>query len=335
MPHRVQGTGLFELLASIQEGKTHILRNYMDNLDVMNSSRMGVVEGQVNMADATSGRVNGLIRMRSPDSIVPIPSNDIGAQAIQGLDYLDTVRVQRIGASMDMNEAQAQIMSSSATAAAGTLGEIEKMGGWYATNLVETLLKPAFMMVHRLLRTELGGPIMMKSRDAWVEQDTSQWQERDVVNVTMGMTTGEKAQKIRALQETIMQQTQIAAQGGMGMLVDKSKLYNALTDLARANDVTDPSQYWVNPDSEQAQQAEMQMAQQQEQQAVQMQQMEQQMVQMQHQFELQKQENDLKWKYYDTNMDAEIQEAKITSSTVVDMAKLNKEDSGAKEASQR
>ena len=50
--------------------------------------------------------------------------------------------------------------------------------------------------------------------------------------------------------------------------------------------------------------------------------MEQQMIQMQQQFELEKQANDLKWKYYDTNMDAEVQEAKMTASTVVDMAKL-------------
>ena len=35
------------------------------------------------------------------------------------------------------------------------------MGGWFATNLVETMLKPAFLAVHRLLRTEIAGPVMI------------------------------------------------------------------------------------------------------------------------------------------------------------------------------
>jgi len=335
MPHRVQGTGLFEVLASIQEGKTHILRNYMDNLDVMNSSRIGAVEGQVNMDDLTNGRINGVVRMRQPTSLVPLPSNDIGPQAIQGLDYLDQVRVQRIGASMDMNEAQAQLMKASATAAAGTLGEVEKMGGWYATNLVETLLKPAFLMVHRLLRTEIAGPVMMKQRGQWVESDTSQWPERETLEVTMGMTTAEKAQRIQALNAVVMQQESLAMGGGMGSLVDKSKLYNAMTDWLRANDLGQPEQYFVDPDSNEALTAEKQQVQNMQQQQEQMRQMEQQMIQMQQQFELQKQDNELKFKYYDANLDAEIQEAKITSSAVIDMKKINAEDARTREQTQQ
>jgi len=335
MPHRVQGTGLFEVLASIQEGKTHILRNYMDNLDVMNSSRIGAVEGQVNMDDLTNGRINGVVRMRQPTSLVPLPSNDIGPQAIQGLDYLDQVRVQRIGASMDMNEAQAQLMKASATAAAGTLGEVEKMGGWYATNLVETLLKPAFLMVHRLLRTEIAGPVMMKQRGQWVESDTSQWPERETLEVTMGMTTAEKAQRIQALNAVVMQQESLAMGGGMGSLVDKSKLYNAMTDWLRANDLGQPEQYFVDPDSNEALTAEKQQVQNMQQQQEQMRQMEQQMIQMQQQFELQKQDNELRFKYYDANLDAEIQEAKITSSAVIDMKKINAEDARTREQTQQ
>ena len=336
MPHRVQGTGLFELLAAIQEGKTHILRNYMDNLDVMNSSRIGAVEGQVNMSDLTSGRINGVVRMRNPNAVVPLPSNDIGPQAIQGLDYLDNVRVQRIGASMDMNEAQAALMSASATAAAGSLGMVEKMGGWFATNLVETMLKPAFMAVHRLLRTEIAGPVMMKQRGRWEQSDAGQWQERDVLEVVMGMTTAEKAQRLQGLSAVIQQQTGLAASGGMGSLVDKGKLYNAMTDYLRAADLGQPEQYFVDPDSEEAMAADQQAAQAQEQQQQQMQQMQQQMVQMQQQFELQKQDNDLKFKYYDANLDAEIEEAKLTASSIIDIKKLDNsvDKSDVKTASQ-
>ena len=334
MPHRVQGMGLFEVLASVQEGKTHVLRNYMDNLDVMNSSRMGVVEGQVNMSDATSGRVNGLIRIRNPNALVPIPSNDIGPQAIAGLNYLDQVRVQRIGASMDMNEAQAQLMSASATAAAGSLGQTEKMGGWFATNLVETLLKPAFMAVHRLLRTEIAGPVMMKQRGKWQQSDSSQWPERDIVDVVMGMTTAEKAQRVNALTVVIQQQTALAMGGGMGSLVDKSKVYNAMADWLRASDLGQPEQYFIDPESEEAHQAEQMQAQAQEQQKQELMAAQAKLAADQYAFELEKQRRDLEYKVWSDQLDAEVEEAKMTASTVVDMAKINKpEKPDAKAAS--
>jgi hypothetical protein len=49
MPHRIAGTGFGLLLGGIQAAKTHVLRQYMDNLTVMNGSRVAAVEGQVNM----------------------------------------------------------------------------------------------------------------------------------------------------------------------------------------------------------------------------------------------------------------------------------------------
>lgn len=313
-PHRVQGKGLADLLEEIQTGKTHILRNYMDNLEVMNASRVGAVEGQVNLDDLTNGRINGVVRVRNSQALFPLPSNDIGGQAMGGLGYLDQVRVQRIGASLDMNETQAQLMSSSATAAAGTLGQVEKMSGWFASNLVETLLKPAFLMVHRLLRTELGGPMKAKLRGKWVDDDSSRWEPRDQLEIVMGMTTAEKAHRIQALTGVISQQAAINAQGGGGILVDNKRIYNAMADWLRANDLGQPEQYILDPDSPQAQQAAQQQAQSQQQQQQQMQAMQEQLLQMQHAFELQKQENDLGWKTWNARLDAEIEEAKLTSS---------------------
>ena len=97
IPHRVQGMGLYELLQTIQAGKTHILRNYMDNLSAANGSRIGAVEGRVNMQDLTNGRINGVVRIKDATALVPLPPTDIGPQAMAGLSYLDHVRVARVG----------------------------------------------------------------------------------------------------------------------------------------------------------------------------------------------------------------------------------------------
>jgi hypothetical protein len=322
-PHRVQGTGVFELLKSIQDGKTGILRAYMDNLSVMNQSRLGVVEGMVNMTDLTNGRINGVVRMRSPDAIVPLPSADIGPQAMAGLSYMDQVRVQRIGASLDLNELQAQLMSASATAAAGQLGQVEKMSGWYATNLVETLVKPLFLMVHKVMRKEFPGPRGAKMRGAWQQTDPGQWQDREVASVLMGMTTQEKASRINALSQVITAQNQMLQAGGAGVLVDNSRLYNAMCDWIRANDLKAPDEYLIDPTSQAAQQAQQAQAQQQQAQQKKMEDLQREMVQMQHHFELLKQQKDLEYKVWSDQLDAEVEEAKITSSAVIDIKKIN------------
>lgn len=326
MPHRVQGQGLYELLQSIQAGKTHVLRNYMDNLTVMNGSRTAINEKRTNIEDLTNGRLNGVVRTDGPpmDCIMPLPATDIGPQAMAGLEYLDHVRVQRVGSSVDINEVQAQVMKSSATAAAGQLAMVEQMAGWFAANLVETLLKPAFMRVHRLLREELGGPTKAKIRGKWQDTDPSQWPERENITTNMGMTTAEKAARIGALNTVIAKQGEILMQGGDNVLTSLAKVYNAMCDWCRANDLDTPEQYLIDPTSPEAQQAMQQKAESQQQQ-MQAQQAQIQQLQKQVQdFELEKQSRDLRYKVWSDQLDAEVKEAQMTADNVVKMKQINK-----------
>ena len=76
VPHRIPGQGMYEIIGQIQEAKTYKLRNFMDNLAVMNQSRVGYLKGEVDVEDLLNGRVNGIVGMDRPDAIVPLPSND-------------------------------------------------------------------------------------------------------------------------------------------------------------------------------------------------------------------------------------------------------------------
>jgi hypothetical protein len=249
MPHRIEGSGIFELLKSVQDGKTYVLRQYLDNLSVMNASRLAVVEGRVNIADLTNGRINGIVRVKDPSAIMPLPSNDIGVQAIQGLNYLDSVRTERVGSTVDFNEAQTQLMASSTVAAAGQLAKVEQMAGWFASNLVNTLIKPAFLMVHKLLREESSEPMGVKLRGKWTTMEPAKFKVRKNAIITMGMTSTERASKIMALSTVISQQANLITIGANDVLVDFKKFYNSMADWIRANNLNDPSEYLIDPTS--------------------------------------------------------------------------------------
>lgn len=316
VPHRLEGLSLYDLLKAIQDGKSHVLRNYMDNLAAMNQSRIGAVEGQVNMGDLTNGRINGIVRMKRPDAIVPLPSADIGAQAMNGLNYLDQVRTQRVGSALDFNEAQAQLMGSSATAAAGQLAKVEQMAGWFADNLVNTILKAAFSMVHRILREETKQPISAKLRGQWIQMDPRQWKSRKNVRSTLGLTSSERASRIQALAGVIQQQQFIIQNGGNNILCDFSRYYNAMSDWIRANNLGDPDSYIIDPTSESSKQALGQAEQNMQQQKQEMIQMQTQMQQMQNAFELEKQQRDLDYKEWSDLLSAQIEQMKIHSDAV-------------------
>ena len=322
MPHRIAGTGLAELLQDLMLQKSHVLRQYMDNLSVMNGSRVGAVEGQVNMDDLTNGRINGVVRMRSPNAILPLPASDIGPQAIAALGYLDTVRTQRVGSALDFNEVQAQLMGTSATAAAGQLSKVEQMGGWFAGNIVRTMLLPLFTLVHRILRTEMAGPVMARIGGKWQQADTSTWQERLVTDIQMGMTTTEKAERIMALTQTITMMQQMIGSGGAGIICDLPRLYNAMGDWIRTAGLGSPDQYLIDPSSPESQQAAQQQQASAKQQAEQQVQIQSQLIRLQQDFELEKQRRDLEYKTWSDKLDAEVKEADMVSKGVIEVKKL-------------
>jgi hypothetical protein len=330
IPHRILGRSVFELLQNVQAGKTQILRAYMDNLSVMNASRVWANPSEVNMGDLTDGRINGVVRAQGPNSLGQMPATDIGPQAMAGLGYLDQVRAARVGASLDFNEVQSQIMASSATAAAGQLAKVEQMAGWFASNIVQTILKPLFLQVHRLLRTDMAGQVNAKIGGKWSQTDTGQWAERDITTVAMGMTTIQKAERMQSLQTVIGQLQGLIASGGEGIITDQSRLYNAMGDWIRAANLGAPDQYLIDPASPEARQAAQaqQQAAQQSAQAAKDAQIEMAvksqapLLQMQHHFKLTEQERELSYKVWSDQLDAEVKEADITAQSLIDVKKM-------------
>lgn len=315
MPHRLEGQGIFTLLKNVQESKTHILREYLDNLSVANLGRVAAVEGQVNMGDLTNGRHNGIVRVRSPGAVEPLPYSDVGGAALQGLQYMDKVRTDRIGTSVDFNEVQAQIMQSSAIAAVGTIANAEKMTALYTRNIVETLLKPLFKLVHDTLRTMVTDVMMVKMRGKWIPANPWEWMERPLVESSMGMTSLEKATRQQALQQVITMQQTLYQAGADDILVDLNNTYNALMDSLRSLDVQNPEEYYKDPMSQEAQQAMQQKAEQAQQQQQMMMEMQKQLEAFKQEFELEKQRRDLEYKKWSDELKADIEEAKMIQKT--------------------
>jgi hypothetical protein len=332
VPFRVAGQGMYQLMRQIQDAKTHTWRNYLDNLSVANNSRVVVVESQVNMKDVVNGRINGVIRAKREGAVTPMPASDIGAQSVQGLQALDMVRSDRGGQAVAINEADRQLMASSATAATGAIESSERMAGWYCHNMVHSLLADTYRLIHKKMRTKMKGETEAKLRGKWQKTDPASWKDRQHLEITLGLTSSERTHKINGLAQLISNQVSMMQQGGEGIITDKAKTYSAMADWIRASELGQPEEYLIDPEGEQATQY-----QQQAQQAQQQQQQKQDAL-MQKQIELEeakiiqdkyKVDEELKFKYYEAGLDAEIQEAKITTDTITKLETTNNADKRA------
>lgn len=332
-PHKFWGLSLYDRLKTVQDGKTAIQRQWLDNLANCNNSRT-VVNDSVTIDDVKIGRPGGIIRVEGMapvgEALMPLPVIDAGPAAMSFLAYFDQVRADRGGAALQMASGELQVASSQV----GSMGVDrifsvqEQLAGMIARTFAETLLRSTFMLVHRTLRTELAEPLTLRLADQWVQVDPSQWRERVRVNIKSGLTPGERSRKAAAMQAVMAVQQQMLQMGQDGTNVTLGNIYNAQLDMCSALEIEAGERYFTDPDSQHSQQ----VAQQKGQQNQQMQQMQMQLAQAQLQLEQMKlqldkakSDADIQFKYYDARLSAEVEEAKLVGSATADLQRIELE----------
>ena len=227
-----------------------------------------------------------------------------------------------------MNNSEMQIAGTSAAAAMGEYAAKEKMAGWYLSNLVQTLLKPTFLLIHATLRRDMRQPMNAKLHGEWVETNPAEWTARRVVDLTVGLTQQERRDKLGGLTTLIQKQGELLAQGEAGILTSKAKMHSAMADWIRCAEIGDPDEYIIDPESDEAVAASKQQQQTQAQQQQKIEQLQMAMYQAQQKLEWfdrnleeWKHKTQLEQDYYEANLDAEVAEAKMVSSNVADITK--------------
>jgi len=319
LPHRLTGTSQYDLMMPIQRAKTSVLRQLLDNQNVANNSRVGAVEGEVNLQDLASSRPGGIIRMRSPGAILPIPFNDVGGSCIQALTYLDHIRTMRGGSALEMQTGQMDLAKTSATAAAGEFDNKGKVTAFYCRNLVETMVRGTYLLIHQALRHFYDQEITAKLRGKWQTTNPKQWPARRSMRVIAGLSSTERRDKLAALGQNLQHQTMAMQAGLDGELVNADKIHETLADWLRAADLAPVESYYVDPKSEEAQQAKQGKQQAAQAQQQQMEQLQQRAFENEQQLKKYIHDSQLEFDRWKEQLHAEIEEAKIVGSVAGDL----------------
>ena len=275
------GKSLYDKLKEIQDQKTGFLRNSMDNAYHANNIRMGYVVGQANPDDVMNSKPGGTVRLKNPNALVPIKHTNILQNTLGMLGYLDKIRTERAGSSLDMNNENLPVGGETAHGAERIVSAKEQLASLIANTFAQTVVRDIYTIVHKVAREHITGDKQYKKADTWKSVNPSQWPIRNRIGIKVGMSQGERLQQSVALQGTMAKQAELMQQGMSGILVDASSIYKANIDFARLSGISNPEKYWVDPTSEKAMQAMQDQQKSSEQQKMEMQQQEQRMIQFQ------------------------------------------------------
>ena len=263
-PQRWLGVSLWDKLHDLESVKTETLRQYLDNMAYANNSEVLAVDGAVEMDDLKARRPGGINRVDDIGAVRELVVGDHGPSSLALLNYMDRVRSERVGSSLEISaHAELSVAADTAHGAEREYTAREAISRMITKTIGETLVRQTFMLIHQTIRQDFP------TEDAFTVDGYSpaDWPLRQDVEIIAGKSLHERSERRGALESVLIQQEKLFAAGlGSGILADMLTYHNALVDWTAAGGVQNSRRYWIDPRSEesvQAQQAAQQQAQQQ------------------------------------------------------------------------
>jgi hypothetical protein len=266
VPHRHVGESLDDELADIQEIKTALERQLLDNVYLTNNQRIAANE-RVNYRDLMTSTPGGIVRVKGSeaigDSLEPIQTMPILDKILPAIDYWDKTKEIRSGIrpGSDMDpDMLSNVTKGGFFEAMNRLSEkIEMM----TRMLAESGVKDMVLMVHDLLIRNQDQQRVVQMRGKWVPVNPKEWKERTDLTLKVGLGTGNKEQKRQDLGMLFQMQQAVLQAATSAPPPVYARVYALFSDLAKTMGVDVPEKYAVPPGSPEHMQMQQQASQQQ------------------------------------------------------------------------
>lgn len=259
--HRHEGRSIFDKTKMIEDWSRQLLRQMIDNLVEANNTttRYGPGVADEEIEDTDVGRA---IRAKAGE-VEPLKHNNIVGDSLAAMSYKDKLRKELGGSSIDMAN-EAIPVQQAAHSTERVMSAMELVVGMYAQNFANNLIRDAGVLLHEQMKL-LPGKIAFQDGNDWREVEPRYWIQRNRISVKLGKSQGDKARELAALDLVIDVQRADSQDGKFALLSDPMGAYEARMDLTRAAGLSDPGQYWVDPESPEGQAAQELVAEQAEQ----------------------------------------------------------------------
>jgi hypothetical protein len=234
IPHKFFGMSVADLVMDLQLIKSTLMRNLMDNAYNQNFGRYAVLEGQANLDDLLTQRPGGVVRVKSPNAVMPLATPPLQPESFQMLGYLDEVRESRTGVNKNTQGINADALTSHTTATAvnAVMTNAQSRVELIARQFAETGVKELMHCIYELLVKYQDKERVVMLRNEWVPVRPDMWNDKMDCTVSVALGNGSKDQQMAHLSQMLQFAAQ-AMQGGLP-IVTTQNMYNLGAALIKA-----------------------------------------------------------------------------------------------------
>lgn len=229
-PHILIGDSWADRTMDMQLYKSSLFRAVSDSAALSIFPRIVAVEGQVNVGDLLNTEIGAPIRARSLNAVSALAHPFIGKEMMPLLDTVDGIIERRTGQSkgaLGLDSDALQSSTSSAVGAAITASQAQSE--MLVRIFAETLLKPLFRGILRLLVAHQPRSRMTRLRGKWVDVDPRAWDADMDVTVNVALGSGLVEQKLARIEAINAKQESILTTMGLqNPLVSLAQYSNTL-----------------------------------------------------------------------------------------------------------
>ena len=248
MPHRFYGLSMYDLIGDIQQVKTTLLRQILNNAYLQNNSRNIVVDGQANIDDLLTSRAGGIVRVKSPNAVTPLTTPNFMQEGLAMIDKVDQIREARSGVTKMQMGLDPDIINKSHTTATST--NVMMNAGTQRIELIARNfsegIKRLFQGILTLVCKHQEQERIIQLRGKFISMNPREWVDRYNATVQVGLGSGSQDQRLEVLGRVLAVQEKLIGAGGMG-IVDPQKIYNTLSKYLENAGYKNADEFFNNP----------------------------------------------------------------------------------------
>lgn len=248
MPHRHTGLSIYDLLKDLQEIKTNLWRQLIDN--AVNANHPGHLYDLNKVDDPDElavDRPRRLVGINGDvnNAVAPLQTESIINRLIPAIDLVDKTAEKRSGGSGASLAIDPSVLTQSTKGAfsqglSAANQRIESIARIFA----ETGMKDLYWLIHAMLVKHQDFRRSRKIRNQWIDVDPRSWKKRDALSINVGLGNN-SPDEVRQNLQMLAQIQERAAQAG---IVTPENAFNLAEDLSAALGFKKSKRYFTRPE---------------------------------------------------------------------------------------
>lgn len=256
--HRWDGLSLAEVVSDIKRLKTDLTRAMVNAANLAVNPRKTVLTDAngapyVDVDDLLDFRIGGIVRQTRPDALGVDPTPFNAANILPVLAYVDDMAERRTGVSKQQQGLDSNALRNDRTAAEVmmTANAAKQRVKLIARIFAETLVKPVFLGILKLLTSGDMEPLAFRLRGKFVQYDPNAWRDQYDMTVNVGLGTGDKQQQIAFFMQLAQMQAGLAQSPFGQLMIDPQKVYNTYAKIVELGGQKNIGDFIGNPEGKQ------------------------------------------------------------------------------------